>query len=158
MARTEHIARTKQINCIAYLSMRTNTLFVSKGHRAQVARRLGVESYKEKQWFLPRRGYPVSVTDVDGLVGADLMDDREGDERIRKGFKCGANHPEAHKVCKPIDSTSSYDLMGYSECVRGETGDICDEIYVKIGETHEWDNLCEKTWADLPVYRWVCLP
>lgn len=112
--------RTSQLNCIAYLSMRTNTLYVSRRYRAQVAKRLGVESHAGREWFLPRRGYTVSVCDVEGFVGAQLMEDREGDERIRKGFKCGANHPEAHKACTPIDSTTSYDYMGYSECTRGE--------------------------------------
>jgi hypothetical protein len=86
------------------------------------------------------------------------MEDREGDERIRKGFKCGTNRPEAHKSCTPIVSTKSYDYMGYSECTRGEPGDTCDEVYVKIGDYHEWDATCSRTWADLPVYRWACLP
>jgi hypothetical protein len=152
------IASTRHLNCISYLSTRANKLFVSKSYRAQVAKILRVESEKKKEWFLPRRGYAVKLVNVNGLIRSNLMDDREGDERIRKGFKCGQNHPPAHKACIPIDSTSSYDLLGYSECVKGASEDTCDEIYVKIGETHEWNATCEKTWGDFPVYRWVCLP
>lgn len=148
----------KGSSCIAYLSSRRNTLYVSRRYRAQVANRLRVEAPGGEQWFLPRRGYTVLVRELARFVGGDVMEDKEGDERIRKGFKCGTNHPAAKKTCTPIDSMTSYDYLGYSECTAGNPSDICYESYVKIGDYHEWDATCSRTWADLPVHPWVCLP
>jgi len=142
---------------IAYLSHPARTLFVSASYRTAVAHRWGVEGSDKDVWFLPKRGYSVDVEEVRGFVSQKLMEDKEGDERIRKGYKCGINHPAASKKCSS-NSLTSYDYLGYSECTSGEADDTCDEVYVKIGDMHEWTAACRSTWADLPVYEWVCLP
>jgi hypothetical protein len=142
---------------IAYLSHSSSTLYISANYRSDVAQKWGVETSSTDVWFLPKRGYNVNVEEVEGFVHGEFMEDREGDERIRKGYKCGSNHPEAHKTCSD-QSLTSYDYMGYSECTLGDSGDTCDEVYVKIGEMHEWAAACRYKWADLPVYKWVCLP
>jgi hypothetical protein len=146
-----------QSTCIAYLAGRRCILYVSKRYRAEIAKRWKVERPASDSWYIARRGYSILVFEVRGFIGPNLMSDEEGDERIRKRYKCGKNHNPEHKKCSP-DSLTSYDYMGFSECERGETGDSCDEIYVKIGEFHEWNYDCSRAWADLPVYRWVCLP
>ena len=142
---------------IAYLSHRRSTLYIAAKCRLEVAKKWHVESPDDDVWFLPKRGYTVEVEEVKGFVSEQVMEDREGDERIRKGYKCGVNHDESHKTCS-FDSLSSYDYMGYSECSRGDPGDTCDEVYVKIGEYHDWAAACRYKYSDLPVYKWVCLP
>ena len=59
-------------------------LYVSRRYRAQVAKRLRIEDRGGEQWFLPRRSYTVLVRELAGFIGGDVMEDKEGDERMRK--------------------------------------------------------------------------
>lgn len=150
-------SRKSSAACIAYLSAQKNLLHVSRKYRADIFRKWNVEKDADRGWFIPRRQLSVSVHEVSGFVGATLMDDREGDERIRKGCKCTGKHAAVDTKCS-ADSLWSAELMGYSDCERADPGDTCDEIYVKIGYTHDWKYLCTEKYSDLPVFRWVCLP
>jgi hypothetical protein len=102
----------KKSNIMSYLSHRRNILYVAARYRLGVAKKWHVESPDDDVWFLPKRGYTVEVEEVKGFVSEEVMEDRDGDDRIRKGYKCDVNHDESHKTCS-FDSLSSYDYMGY---------------------------------------------
>ncbi|HZF40450.1 MAG TPA: hypothetical protein VE715_16620, partial [Blastocatellia bacterium] len=84
--------------CIAYLCAQRNRLYISKKYRSEILKKWKVERDSDNGWFIPRRQLSVSLHEVDGFVGSQLMDEREGDGRIRKGCKCTGNHAAREKT------------------------------------------------------------
>lgn len=86
---------------------------------------------------------------------------REGSRRRWRHATCGGGEPAQHIPCFKLSSGryAKVELAGYSECIRGDRDEFCDEEYVKIGDIIiAWDSDCELVAQRHPQYRWLCLP
>jgi hypothetical protein len=147
-----------QPKCIAYLSASKNILYVSAKYRMEIAQKWDVKSPSDKFWPLADRPDTVTVVEVKGFVGGTIMEDKEGDTRVRTGCKCTKDYDKLHTDCKPeSEFLTTYDYQAYSECAKSESDDDkCEETYTKIGQQHSWRAACLGILADLDVFKWVC--
>ncbi len=84
-----------------------------------------------------------------------------GTRRRWRHARCGGGEPAKEIPCFKLNSGryANVELAGYSQCVRGDDDERCEEEYVKIGDiTIYWDRDCRLVAQVHPQHRWVCLP
>lgn len=162
MADNKASAEHGEATVAAFFDLQSGVALVSEDDIAWLAECPDIVANKDSAWEISIADEPrgFDVIPVSASVVAHAKP-KTGDRRRWRHARCGGGAPAREIPCFRLSSGryAKVELAGYSQCVRGDRAEFCDEEYVKIGDiTIAWDANCRLVAQRHPQYRWVCLP